>query len=135
MERGAGLRSAADGDQVASQGIPLLLAAEVEVKARSPVDQHGIILLIRRMSQENILWGAPRIRDELALLGHQVAESTVARYLVKDRSQAPSQTWRSFLANHMNVTAACNFLVVPTLTFNLLQVFVVLPMIAAESCM
>ena len=85
-----------------------------------------IILLIRRMSQENVLWGAPRIKDELALLGHQVAESTVAKYMVKGKDQAPSQTWRSFLANHMDVTAACDFFVVPTLTFNLLYVFVVL---------
>ncbi len=85
-----------------------------------------IILLIRRLSQDNVLWGAPRIRDELALLGHDVAESTVAKYMVKGKGQAPSQTWRSFLANHMDVTAACDFFVVPTLTFNLLYVFVVL---------
>jgi transposase InsO family protein len=85
-----------------------------------------IILLIRRMSQENVMWGAPRIRDELALLGHAVAESSVAKYMVKGKGQVPSQTWRSFLANHMDVTAACDFFVVPTLTFNLLYVFVVL---------
>ena len=92
---------------------------------RPPISME-IILLIRRMSQENVLWGAPRICDELALLGHHVAESTVAKYMVKGKDQAPSQTWRSFLANHMDVTAACDFFVVPTLTFNLLYVFVVL---------
>ena len=92
---------------------------------RPPISME-IIMLIRRLSQENVLWGAPRIKDELALLGHQVAESTVAKYMVKGKGQAPSQTWRSFLANHLDVTAACDFFVVPTLTFNLLYVFVVL---------
>jgi putative transposase len=82
--------------------------------------------LIRRMSQENRLWGAPRIQAELALLGHDVAESTVAKYMVHRRPGPPSQTWRSFLANHMNCTAACDFFVVPTATFRLLYCFVIL---------
>jgi transposase InsO family protein len=81
--------------------------------------------LIRRMSSENPLWGAPRIQAELALLGHEVAESTVAKYMVPGRPGPPSQTWRSFLANHMNCTAACDF-VVPTVTFRLLYCFVIL---------
>jgi len=85
-----------------------------------------IILLIRLMSQENVLWGAPRIKAELALLGHEVAESTVAKYMVRPKRDTPSQSWKTFLANHMDVTAACDFFVVPTLTFNLLYVFVVL---------
>ena len=68
--------------------------------------------LIRRMSRENPLWGAPRIQAELALLGHEVAESTVAKYMVRRRPGPPSQTWRSFLKNHMNCTAACDFFVV-----------------------
>jgi len=82
--------------------------------------------LIRRMSRENPLWGAPRIQAELALLGHDVAESTVAKYMVHGRSGPPSQTWRSFLANHMNCTAASDFFVVPTVTFRLLYCFVIL---------
>ena len=85
-----------------------------------------IILLIRRMSQESVLWGAPRITAELALLGHEVAESTVAKYMVRHRKDTPSQAWKTFLANHMDVTAACDFFVVPTLTLNLLYGFVVL---------
>ncbi len=92
---------------------------------RPPIDMK-IILLIRRLSQENVLWGAPRVRAELALLGYEVAESTVAKYMVKHRSSEPSQSWRTFLANHMDVTAACDFFVVPTLTFNLLYGFVIL---------
>ena len=82
--------------------------------------------LIQRMSVENPLWGATRIRDELHLLGYDVAESTVARYMVRRRQGPPSQTWRSLLKNHMACTAACDFFVVPTITFRLLYCFVVL---------
>jgi hypothetical protein len=62
----------------------------------------------------------------LHLLGHDVAESTVARYMVRRRPGPPSQTWRSFLKNHMTCTAACDFVVVPTITSRLLYCFVVL---------
>jgi transposase InsO family protein len=82
--------------------------------------------LTRRMPRENPLWGAPRIQAELALLGHDVAESTVAKYMVRHRPGPPSQTWRSFLKNHMHCTAACDFFVVPTATFRLLYCFVIL---------
>ncbi len=91
---------------------------------RPPIDSE-IIELIRRMSRENVTWGAPRICSELALLGHEVAESTVAKYMVRHKKD-PSQTWRTFLANHMSVAAACDFFVVPTLTFKPLYCFVVL---------
>jgi len=92
---------------------------------RPPIGME-VVLLIRRMSTENVLWGAPRIRSELALLGHDVAESTVAKYMVKHEDRKPSQTWRTFLANHMAVSVACDFFTVPTLTFKVLYVFVVL---------
>ena len=92
---------------------------------RPPISM-ALIMLIRRLSQDNVLWGAPRIRYELALLGHNVAESTVAKYMVEHRSTEPSQSWRSFIANHMAEAAACDFFVVPTLTFDLLFCFVVL---------
>ncbi len=79
------------------------------------------------MSGENPLWGVPRIPAELRLLGHDVVESTVAKYMVKPRHHGPpSQTWRSFLRNHLGCTAACDFFVVPTATFRLLYCFVVL---------
>ncbi len=77
------------------------------------------------MSKDNALWGAPRIQSELALLGHAVAGSTVAKYMVRHPKE-PSQTWRTFLANHMSVAAACDFFVVPSLTFKPLYCFVVL---------
>jgi transposase InsO family protein len=81
--------------------------------------------LIRRMSRGNPLWGAPRIRAELRLLGHDVAESTVAKYRPR-RSRPPSPTRRSFLANHADCLASVDFFVVPTVTFRLLYAFVVL---------
>jgi transposase InsO family protein len=81
--------------------------------------------LIRRMSMENPLWGAPRIRAELRLLGHDVAESTVAKYMSR-HGRPPSPTWRSFLANHADCLASVDFFVVPTVTFRLLYAFVVL---------
>ena len=61
--------------------------------------------LIRRMSQANPLWGAPRIHGELLKLGIAVAQSTVARYLPRSR-KPPCQTWRTFLTNHLAQTAA-----------------------------
>ena len=69
--------------------------------------------LIRRMSRENPTWGAPRILSELLLLGHDVAEATVAKYMVRQR-QPPSRTWQTFLANHVPDIAACDFLPQPT---------------------
>ncbi len=57
--------------------------------------------LIRQMAVENRLWGAPRIHGELLKLGITVSERTVSRYLQRDRLLAPSQTWRTFLANHI----------------------------------
>ncbi|MFT4540939.1 MAG: putative transposase [Planctomycetota bacterium] len=85
-----------------------------------------IIHLIRRISTENVTWGAPRIAAELALLGHEVAESTVAKYMVRHRPSQPDQTWKTFLHNHMAETAACDFFVVPTVTFQVLYCFVVM---------
>ena len=78
--------------------------------------------LIRRMSRENPTWGAPRIVSELALLGHNVAKQTVAKYMVRFR-KPPSQTWRTFLTNHVADIAACDFFTVPTVTFRVLYVF------------
>jgi hypothetical protein len=81
--------------------------------------------LIRRMSRENPTWGAPRILSELLLLGYDVAEGTVARYMVRI-SKPPSQTWRTFLDNHVPDIAACDFFTVPTVTFRVLYVFIAL---------
>jgi len=80
--------------------------------------------LIRRMSVENPLWGAPRIHGELLKLGFEVAQSSVAKYMVKRRG-SPSQGWRTFLHNHAPDIAAMDLLVVPTIGFDLLYAFVI----------
>src|ERR1700675_1574477 len=80
--------------------------------------------LIRHMSIENLLWGAPRIHGELLKLGFSVAQSTVARYMVKRRG-SPSQGWRAFLRNHAPDIAAMDLFVVPTIGFKLLYGFVI----------
>ena len=77
------------------------------------------------MSQANPLWGAPRIHGELLKLGIAVAQSTVTQYLPR-RRKPPSQTWRTFLTNHLTQTAGIDFFTVPTATFRVLFVFVVL---------
>jgi putative transposase len=81
--------------------------------------------LIRRMSQDNPIWGAPRILSELQLLGYVAAESTVAKYMARPR-KPPSPTWRSFLKNHASQIAAIDFFTVPTITFRILYGFIVL---------
>jgi putative transposase len=77
------------------------------------------------MARENPTWGRRRIRAELALLGYCVAELTVARYMHRT-SPRPSPTWRAFLTSHAQDIVAVDFFLVPTLTFRLLFVFVVL---------
>jgi transposase InsO family protein len=75
--------------------------------------------LIRQMSWENQLWGAPRIHGELLKLGFSVAQSSVAKYMVKRRGR-PSQGWRTFLRSHAPDFAAIDLFVVPTIGFKLL---------------
>lgn len=81
--------------------------------------------LIRRMSRENSGWGVPRIQSELALLGHTVSEATVRKYRIPQR-KPPSQTWRTFLDNHLTDIVAVDCFTVPTATFRILFAFVVL---------
>jgi len=81
--------------------------------------------LIRRMSMENPLWGAPRIHGELLKLGFAVAQSSVAKYMAK-RHAPPSQRWPTFLRNHAADIAAMDLFVVPTIDFNLLYALVII---------
>jgi putative transposase len=77
------------------------------------------------MSASNFLWGAPRLHGELLKLGINGSQATVAKYMVKHR-KPPSQTWRTFLENHVNQLVSVDFFVVPTFTFPILYVFLVL---------
>src|SRR3982074_2052106 len=88
---------------------------------RPPIDAE-LRALIRQMSTENLLWGAPRIHGELLKLGFSVAQSTVATYMVKRRG-SPSQGWRTFPRNHALDIAA--MFVVPTIGFKLVYGFVI----------
>ena len=81
--------------------------------------------LIRRMSRANPLWGAPRIHGELLKLGLTVSQATVSKYMPRQR-RPPSQVWRTFLKNHAQDLIALDFFTVPTATFRVLFVLVVL---------
>jgi hypothetical protein len=76
--------------------------------------------LVRRMSAENPLWGAPRIHGELLKLGFEVAQSSVAKYMVK-RCGPPSQGWRCFLRNHAPDIAAVDLFVSSGCSFFITQ--------------
>jgi len=98
---------------------------EVSEEARPTEGGPGDRDLIRRMCRENLTWGAPLILSELLLLGHEVAESTVDKYMIR-QPKPPSQNWRTFLENHVGQIAAADFFTVPTITFRVLYVFLVL---------
>ena len=80
-------------------------------RAGRPRIDRGLRDLIRRMSRENRLWGASRIHGELLMLGFEVAQLTVSKYLVRP-SKPPSQTWKTFLRNHAEAIAAIDVCVV-----------------------
>ena len=77
------------------------------------------------MATANPLWGAPRIHGELLKLGINISERSVSRWLPRPR-RPPSQTWRTFLANHLNQLASIDLFTVPTATFRVLFCLVVL---------
>ena len=77
------------------------------------------------MSRENPLWGAPHIHGELLKLGINIGETSVAKYMVRGR-KPPSQTWRTFLNNHVKTLVSVDFFTVPTIRFQVLYVFLVL---------
>jgi transposase InsO family protein len=87
-----------------------------------PVDVRS---LIRAMSRDNPLWGAPRIYGELLKLGIAVGDTSVSKYMVRLR-KPPSQTWRTFLDNHVKTMVSVDFFTVPTIRFQVLYVFLVL---------
>jgi len=81
--------------------------------------------LIRMLSRENPLWGAPHIHGELLKLGIEIGETSVSKYMVR-RRRPPSQTWRTFLDNHLKTLVSVDFFTVPTIQFQILYVFLVL---------
>jgi putative transposase len=81
--------------------------------------------LIGQMSEANPLWGAPRIHGELLKLGIEIGQATVSKYMTR-RRKPPSQTWRTFLENHAKDIVSVDFFTVPTATFRVLFVFLML---------
>jgi putative transposase len=110
---------------MARQGFKLYWRWKSKAPIGRPQIDQEIRELIRRMSRENPLWGVPRIQSELRLLGFEVAERTVAKYRVRSK-KPPSQTWKSFLRNHVGQIAAIDFFTVPTVRFRNLYCFIIL---------
>jgi putative transposase len=94
-------------------------------KPGRPVVAKEVRELIRRICHENPLWGAPRIHGELLKLGIDVGETSVGKYMVHGR-KPPSQTWRTFLENHVKTMVSVDFFTLPTIRFQILYVFLVL---------
>lgn len=93
--------------------------------------QSDLRALIRRMSVENVLWGAPRIQGELLKLGFVVAQSTVAKYMAR-KGDPSGQSWGTFLRNHAPHIAAMDLFVVPTIGFIQLYVLVIVRLARRE---
>ena len=111
---------------MAPQGFPRILAWKIRKgKSGRPAVLREVRDLIRQMSKENPGWGAPRIHGELLKLGIQIGETSVSKYLVRSR-KPPSQTWRTFLKNHIQSLVSVDFFTVPTIQFQILYVFLVL---------
>jgi transposase InsO family protein len=107
------------------RGFRLFWAWKSRRRLGRPSIERDIRALIRTMSEANPLWGAPRIHGELLKLVMAVSQATVAKYMVR-RQRPPSQTWRTFLPNHVGQIVAADFFVVPTATCRLLFVLVLL---------
>ena len=97
---------------------------------RPPI-QSELRALIQRMSAENVLWGAPRIQGELLKLGFNVAQATVAKYLIR-KGDPSGQRWGTFLRNHAAHIAAMDLCVVPTIAFIQLYVLVIVRLARRE---
>jgi transposase InsO family protein len=107
------------------KGFRLFWTWRSRLRSGRPPVPPDVRTLIRTMSQKNPLWGAPRIHGELLKLGVKSSQATVAKYITRP-STPPSQSWRTFLTNHVQQIAAADFFVVPTATCRLLFVLVIL---------
>ena len=90
-----------------------------------PRKDHEVRVLIRKISNSNPLWGAPRVQGELPKLRIDISERTVSRWMPR-RTKPPSQNWRAFLGNHVGDLASIDFFTAPTVTFRILFVLIVL---------
>jgi transposase InsO family protein len=114
-----------DRHRLESQGLPSLLDMEEPSTQRSAVRTPRNSGTDQADQPSHPRWGAPRIHGELLKLGIDIGETTVAKNMVRPRTPS-SQTWKRFLKNHMRDMVSTDFFVVPTATFRLLFVFLVL---------
>ena len=108
------------------QGFRLFWRWKSRSRGGRPSTNRELIGLIRQMWSSNPTWGSKRIQAELAKLGIGVSDSTVRKYRPKARAHGRDQTWKSFLKNHAQELVAVDFFAVPTATFRVLYVFLVL---------
>jgi len=101
------------------------VAPENPVRPRPFLIHPKVRELIRKMNRANPTWGAPHIHGELLKLGIVVSPATVSKYIVRER-EPPSQTWRVFLDNHVGHLVSVDFFTVPTASFEVLFVFLIL---------
>src|SRR5262245_3409602 len=102
-------------------------------KAGRPPVPEQIRDLIRTMSLENPIWGAPRIHSELMKLDIKISQASIAKYMVRS-PKPPSQTWQTFLKNHVSQLASVDFFTVHTVWFQVLFLFIVPHTIDGASC-
>jgi hypothetical protein len=119
---GPGHHSAGDGHPWHRAGFRVYWRWKSRLRGGRPAIEADLRALIRRMSVDSPLWGAPRIHGEKLVF--KIAQSTVAKYMIK-RWRRPSQGWRSFLHNHAADIAAMDLFVVQTIGFSLLYAFVI----------
>jgi transposase InsO family protein len=119
-------RQARDRDPLAPGGFRAYWRWKSRPGAGRPPIAGELRDLIRQMSMANPLWGAPRIHGELLMLGIEIAQSTVAKYMVPRSRRPPSQSWKTFLRNHAAGIASIDLFVIPTAFFKLLYGLVIL---------
>jgi putative transposase len=107
------------------RGLRLFWTWKSRARTGRPAAPADVRTLIRELSTANPLWGAPRLHGELLKLGISVSQSTVVKYM-RRHPRPPSQTWRTFLTNHASQIMAADLFVVPTVTFRLLFVLIIL---------
>src|SRR5438105_4340187 len=119
-------RQAGNRDRLAPQRLPFILDLEgASWRSGRPAVAKDVRDLIRTMSRENPMWGAPRIHGELLKLGIDIGETSVSKYMIR-RRRPPSPTWKTFLENHVKSMVSVDFFTVPTIRFQILYVFLVL---------
>src|SRR5215470_13262585 len=120
------IRATRNCDVLASEAVQAVLVEVTQPKQPGrPRTCSEIRKLIQTMATANPTWGAPRVHGELKKLGFNISERTVSRLMPK-KTGKPSQTWMTFLRNHVGQMVSVDFFTVPTIQLRVLYVFVIL---------